>query len=785
MICFADRVSPFVSRIPQGIVIAGLLSLSLAIAGCGRNRSPEPARAESSESGGSVSRGTPESSERIRAAVRRLDEADAFPPTTPAELAERSGGDPLEIVRYIREHLETEPYSGALRGGRGVLLTGGGNDIDRMLLVRDAVLAARPGATVRYARAPLGAEGPPSFRAPAPIRALTAAEIATLTGYELTVVEAALQEEGPVAEIRALEKRIEEEVAFLERQLSEKISPAPPHESRERWWLQMELDGKWLDLDPDRESGEILPIATSTLEEFPEPLHHRLGLKLVLERLQGGQIEQEVLYQDSWNTIELAGETIALSVVPEGFRIEDLEASLAGAERFQAAVSVAGSVEMSRVFDLQGATYISEGSDFVKESGGGAAALGRGVFGMLAGGPDREESSGPDLAGLRLEIEIVGPEERPIVYQRRILDRLDRTVASEDEQRIAPQWTSLEPVRRALVRSYRMLPIPGPVDQAWLARDTKEFILDPTLAEAERALVEEGRAISPAEIRSAELFPAMRLVHVARLGQALGNPGSGEGLVHDRTGVILIRESLGAQAAEPEFRSVIDIVAGGASAAATTAALRYGVALSYAETDAAGPTSGKSAVSDLVTARRSGAVFHLVRSREEAMALRFPAAARQRLVELVEAEFLALVPELPPGSSDPVWWTVGPDGIPIATAASGEGQAMIEGTSLLRDVSIPQVERTLKFVACLNLSVASGASLSQAGGQCLCDYLGSQMPSAHAFARARAMDHIDEVYGLAPQVSFLLSEGLNYAQTYSGIPDVPWSRGCDAFGVGS
>ncbi|MGH7558141.1 MAG: hypothetical protein ACREMD_10290 [Gemmatimonadota bacterium] len=750
---------------------------------CGGADEPSPARAAAvARTSGATAATIPDSVQRIRAAVARLEEADAFPPATPAELASRLGGDPRSILEYVRTRLRYDPYAGILRGGRGALLTGGGNDLDLMLLLRDALLSADPNLSVRYARASMEGQALASVRPGEPFPDLDPAEIARITGYDVAEVTAALRDPGADPELEELSGRIDEETVFIQSHLATRPNPtgAP---SREHWWLRARFGGQWIDLDPLAESDGMAPTPMQEVERLPPELHHRIGIRLVLERLRDGELEEEILYRQSWDTAALAGEDLTLTILPEGFDPARLAASLAGAERFQAALRAPGGVELSRVFDLEGSVYEAQGSEFVKGAGGGAAALGQGVFGMLSGGPGRGESATPRLAGLRIEIEITSPGERPRVHHRWVVDRIDRAALSNGEARLLPEWSEDEPVRRALVRSIRLLPLVGPIDEAWVVRDQVALILDETLAGATEALIQEGRVVPPAEIRSADLLPAMRLAGIARLGQALAGAGSSGMLVHGRPGAILIRESLEGGSSGPVFGTAVDVVAGGVLTDQAAAALRYGVALSYAEAHATEPPSIEAAIEILSAARRQGRPFRLLTSVEGAVGMALPAAARDRLREQLAAGFLALVPES--GAAPPAWWRIDPStGIPIATGATGEGQAIIEGTSILRDISIPQVERTLKYVLCLNQSVAGGASINQAGGQCLCEYVGSQMPSAGAYVRARAVEHVNEIYGLSAQVEFILAQGLEYTQTYGGISDVPWSRACDAMGLG-
>jgi hypothetical protein len=294
-----------------------------------------------------------------------------------------------------------------------------------------------------------------------------------------------------------------------------------------------------------------------------------------------------------------------------------------------------------------------------------------------------------------------------------------------------------------------------------VASDASRIILDADLADEAAAIFARKAKPDANKIQRLPALPEILLSSVAALGQGLGTADASAPLMLSRPGVLLYREALKEGKPVPVLEHAIDIVATGATGTVPGSAVRYGVALSYAELDAGAESA---AIQPLEAARRAGVRFRVLRSPDDVRALAWPSAARTRLAEQLAGGSLALVPENKPTGDAIAWWRIDPtDGVPISTSYDGEGQAMIEGTTLLRDVSIPQVKRTLAYVACLNLAVeGKGHTPEQANADCLCEYIGDTLKDS-----VKGEDN-EESLDLASQVKFILSESTKqlYAITH-------------------
>jgi hypothetical protein len=723
---------------------------------------------------------------QIRVAIARLKEMGALPPLDPQELAARGGGDPEKILAYVRNYFTYEPYVGILRGGRGALLSDGGNDLDLLLLLQDAIRAANPGISVHYVHAPLPPNYSPRRRLGAPWPDLSAQETATITGLNVHEVESDLADSA-VPDITPLRSIISEEADAVGKYLSGVTlqSSAPPAPS-DHWWLRVQLGNRSVDLDPVLDAGDASHKAGSEASDLPDSLYHRIGLQLVLERIQGDKLVEEVLYRQEWKTADLAGTVPSLEILPEGFALTSLDDTLSKANRFQAIVHVGEKTEYGRVFDLDGSAYTANGNEFVKtpmESG--VQEVSHSIFGQLANGPGREAtaSAPSQLAGVRLQIQISSPEQATRTYRRWIVDRIDRDAQARGQLVVLAEWKAPRQVRTSLLRSYGLFPILGPIGASMVASDAYRIILDADLADEAAASFARKSEPDANTIRRMSALPETVLSSVAALGQGFGSSNARAPLMLSRPGVLLYRESLKEGKPAPVLEHAIDIVATGATGTAPSSAVRYGVALSYAELDVG---AEGAAIQPLEAARRAGVRFRVLRSPGDVRALPWPIAAKTRLAEQLAGGSLALVPENKPTGDAIAWWRIDPtDGVPISTSYDGEGQAVIEGTILLREGSIPQVQRTMAYVFCLNVAVGGGDSPEQGNAQCLCESIGDNVRhSAQVGLIELEMEKVGENLDLGEKVEFLLTEGVKFAaeraEASSGVPDEPIKDACKA-----
>ena len=788
---------------PRKRLLVGIVTLILVVAVVGiwsRRRSQQspvvqlqPATIatmdQKEQAGSSPRNGDSDPSTRIRSAIVRLKQAGALPPMEPEDIAAHAGNDPQKMSTYIKTYFTYEPYVGILRGGRGALLSDSGNDLDLMLVLQDAIRGANKTIPIQYVHAPFPRNYTLQRRPGTALPSLSAQQIATITGLDVHEVESDLADaENP--EITTLNNLISEEAGAIGRELSRAVPAKQPSSAllpADHWWLRVQVGGDSVDFDPLFEPGDASHKAGVAVSDLPSSLYHRIGLQLVLQRIQDNKLVEEVLYRQEWKTADLAGTVPSLEILPEDFGPTNFEANLSSANRFQAVVHAGDDkTEYGRVFDLDGSVYTASGNNFVKTPmGSGVQGLGQSVFGQLAHGPGRsapaESPTASQLASLRLEIQISSPGQSARSYRRWIVNRLDREAQARGQLVVRPEWQPLRKVRAPLFRSYQLLPLLGPVGPSMVASDVSRIILGSELVDEAAAIFDKKSHPDANRMQRPSALAETLLSSVAALGQGLGSAQERAALMFSRPGVLLYRESLLDEPPTPALQDAIDVVATGATGMIPGSAVRYGVALSYAELDTG---AGGAAIQPLAAARRAGVPFRLLQSEADIGTLDWPSSAKDRIAEQLAGGDLVLVPQKRPASAAIAWWRVDlMDGVPIATSSDGEGQAIIEGTGLLREVSIPQVQRTLAYVACINVAIVGrGAAPEQANAECLCEFIGGTLnASAEKFARAKAVDKITEVYGLGPQVKLILSESIKQMNKAAKLPPKqPISLACRA-----
>lgn len=666
--------------------------------------------------------------EALQKKIALLAGDDVRRETDPAVLAASLGHDPAKIFAAVRG-LDFHPYPGALRGGLGTLLAGSGNDVDRCLLLKDLLELAPTKPNLRFAFGELKPEQADALVA----RALQAVptRVSSLPSTEDVVPKAGETDDG-LAAVKASSdhlRRVSEGFVIdrdlIHSALKEAGMAIPGVEGdttagaarrlRDHVWLQAERDGKWIDLDPsfvDAAEGWAPVAAARTAPTLPAELYHRLGVRLVLERKNDAALESETLYSTMRNAADLAGRAIHLTVLPDDFRIDrftqSLEKQAVKFDRFQPVVTIGGVRENGRVFDVKGRVFQSKDG---KLTGIGDAAGGR-VLGGLG-----RKAPGTSFSGLRLEVDAIAPGGPARTTTRYLLNR-----------RATPVWNDEIRYRIALIQAWSIWPATGPLNDAFfverlgtmLARDggVPGLLLDH---------VEKKKAAGPSDL-AARLDPLpLGLIGVAQSALALsqGELEPGEGLVfNDRPSILFWKEAMvPGKTDEVTWRGGVDLaqaplgVVAKTAAAAARARMTYGILLTEGESSLMADGKGMlvSAASKLRVARAAKSDFTVVREPFEGLP---PAAAAD-----LKAGHVLVLTKAPARSG--AWWRLDPaTGECLGIGDTGEGQAVSEGVLILDNISIPMVDRCMKFVVCLNVGVGmGGASMADAGRECMTEFM--------------------------------------------------------------
>ena len=208
----------------------------------------------------------------------------------PDVVLEGLGTDPLAILDWVSSETDWVPYIGVLRSPLGMLMDRSGNSLDRALLLSDLLM--RAGLETRLARTSL----PDDVAAGVAVRELSRSGMGARDGQigtDQTAADYRARAATTAAELMQL--------LPLPTGASDVLSDVATEAMADHWWVQVLLDGDWVDLDPifgDRPDAR--PDATSTFElgELPESLRHSVTLRVVIERKEGdGRIEDVAFEQ--------------------------------------------------------------------------------------------------------------------------------------------------------------------------------------------------------------------------------------------------------------------------------------------------------------------------------------------------------------------------------------------------------------------------------------------------------------------------------------------------------
>lgn len=241
----------------------------------------------------------------------------------PQVVAAALGHDVDRLFAFLRDAVAYEPYPGVLRGARGTLLAMAGNSPDRALLL--AAILQAGGRRVRFARGTLDA---------ARARALVTSAWAPRPDPASATTPAATPA-GPAADgtFAFLDAAARRDFALLREHLKGVATPRtvlPTVESliaeaRPHYWVQVEQDGRWIDLDPsfaDAVPGRAWTRVEETRTALPDTLFHTLTVVVrVEERGEGPAVTRDLL-RFTARAADLSAADLVLLHMPEAWTPE-------------------------------------------------------------------------------------------------------------------------------------------------------------------------------------------------------------------------------------------------------------------------------------------------------------------------------------------------------------------------------------------------------------------------------------------------------------------------------
>jgi transglutaminase-like putative cysteine protease len=235
------------------------------------------------------------------------------------------------IFEFVQDNIAFEAYPGVLRGPRGTLLARAGNSADRAALL--ASLLTESGFQIRYVRGTL-----PERNA----RELVSS-VWSGVGNPVSLTAPASDAANPTAEaFVAAGKRNYQRIHDVLKGARMGEKPAAPSfdalvgEARTHYWVQVQKDSRWIDLDPsfaDAAAGKTYASAEETMPALPAALYHRITVRIVAEESDGTQSATRELLTSSANAADLSGVGVLLVHVPENWQgpVRNIQGALGAA----------------------------------------------------------------------------------------------------------------------------------------------------------------------------------------------------------------------------------------------------------------------------------------------------------------------------------------------------------------------------------------------------------------------------------------------------------------------
>ncbi|MBN2053816.1 hypothetical protein JW905_02760, partial [bacterium] len=348
----------------------------------------------------------------LETSLAAIEAADYHPPASWRELAEELR-EPAAVFSYVQK-LRYEPYFGRLLGGEGAFRSGAANNLDRGDLLR--MMLGHLGVTCRFAAGRLSGEQLDRLLRAVPSTASHDKD-EIFTGDET---------------IRMIREKAMSRIA-------------------DHYWVQAEIDGKWVDLDasfPDAAFGEAVCKSLRTFDAQPPELEAEVTVRVRAKYRMDGQMQTGDLLEHTIRVGDLAGIPVTLFNVVNGFdedgtfRLEQVQPILKiGSETVQGQVLAGGA----------------------GDEGGGLVPAGRlgGIFAALDDDSGAQPPSpGLELFGQWLEVTIQPPSQPTDSFTRTLFegtggkaapvaDLLQVTALEFSPEKVRDEWFQAD-VRSAL-----------------------------------------------------------------------------------------------------------------------------------------------------------------------------------------------------------------------------------------------------------------------------------------------------------------------------------------------
>lgn len=405
------------------------------------------------------------------------------------------------LFAWVRDETRWIPYRGTLRGPQGVLMDRMGSHLDRSLLL--AALLESAGHSVRLAHTALDdAEVEDLARAVSQAAGATGGSASDSEAWSHETVMGRL---GQVLDLDAAELRLERFDAELASQefteqvvqqsatqgraltrmlgwTAEMSGPTAAALSettraalRDHWWVQVETDAGWRDLDPSipahaagERAGAGQPLATYALAELPNEQRHTLRIEVVAEQFdaEADELVERLALSHELFAAELTGRAIELETpaldLPDMSALTDADGdsdtdsnAAADLEAFKQQVlaqdswmpllHIGGEVIGARSVLADG--RVNDNPDETPQSVAAEQAVG--MLGRIQRGKrDEPAPAKTHLTAVFLRLTVAAPGREPEQFQRPLMDVLGPALRQTDLSEF--EFTDAHRTRRAM-----------------------------------------------------------------------------------------------------------------------------------------------------------------------------------------------------------------------------------------------------------------------------------------------------------------------------------------------
>jgi len=659
-------------------------------------------------------------------------EAESHPnPFDLATIIDKVGADPINLFEWVRDNTSWVPYRGVLRGPVGVLMDGLGNSLDRSLLLGELLREA--GQEVRLAHGRISEDRASRLlgdwqnefsalleKFPS-VLPNTAPDPMIWKGTEKWISvrerEAIIKENEAlgIKSSQAISRRLENLSEFFRPQdlREETASETAINILQDHWWVQIQTEDSWQDLDPlsrKAKVGETFSRAEETvsIDDLSPELFQEVEVRVVVEKLHSGKLSEQPVLTQVLQPAKLTGEQVSLSFVPLDWTddINEPEADDSASAIRSIAIGIsewqpvlkAGTEEFTQgSFSEAGMVKVNaeEGS----EEQGKLTSQGEGLTIALGGGQQKSAEtkakrakSESQLTAVWVDYEIRRPGSRPQKIRREFLDLLGPAARESGTPRLSSPEESIRLTRGlALLGDIEIFLMNCDIRPEFIVQQVQRILLENKAAFT--ALASGGKEADDAD-RNA-VFEALRQMPGAPCGLALGrfalSPARLERYL-DRVNIFCIINKLKpGEDNQVHAPSILDIVNNeiavrpGAKKAAFRVRLEQGVADTVVEEASLEPeenTEGAAGLFEAIDAKGNRLVLVRKVGDEGWQKTSFGEDARARMEEDLRSGYYLVAPEKTaslPNWKESGWWRIHPlTGETLGVMGSGYHQEMTE-----------------------------------------------------------------------------------------------------------